>query len=174
MPVRRMVVGAVLALGFTAGTAALSRLPVRFSDEQAALLRLSWKINGVNVEACRERTLEELAEMPVHMRNPKACIGGIAPYVLDVTVDGQALPPDTVRAHGARSDRPIFVLQDMPLQAGRHDVSVRFHAVVPEGVELPPDVVVDFAWAGTLDLQGGEVALVTLDHAGRALQIRRP
>jgi hypothetical protein len=174
MSAGRMSAAFALAVVVTFGTAALSRLSVRFSHTETAMLRLSWKINGVTVEACRERTPEELAALPVHMRNPKACIGGIAPYVLEVTVDGTTLPPDTVRAHGARSDRPLFVLQDMPLRPGRHDVSVRFLAVIPDGVEAPADGILELAWSGPLDLAERDVALITLDGSARALQVRLP
>ena len=174
MSARRWSFAAALAVGLTLGTAALSRMPVRFAHTETAMLRLSWKINGVTVEACRERTPEELAALPVHMRNPKACIGGIAPYVLEVTLDGATLAPDTVRAHGARSDRPLFVLRDLPVRPGVHDVSVRFRAMIPDGVEVPTDGVVELAWSGTLNLAERDVALVTLDGSARALQVRLP
>lgn len=170
----RLASAAVLAVVFTLGTAALSRLPVRFSHTETAMLRLSWKINGVTVEACRERTPEEMEALPVHMRNPRACIGGIAPYVLDVTLDGTALPPDTVRARGARSDRPLFVLQDLRVRPGRHDVSVRFWAVIPDGVEAPADGILELSWSGSLELAERDVALVTLDGTARALRIQLP
>lgn len=174
MSVARRTFAVALAVGLTLGTAALSRRPVRFAHTETAMLRLSWKINGVTVEACRERTPEELAALPVHMRNPKACIGGIAPYVLEVTLDGATLPPDTVRAHGARSDRPLFVLRDLPVRPGRHEVSVRFRAVIPDGVEPPADGILELAWSGPLDLAERDVALITLDGTARALQVRLP
>ena len=174
MSVWRRALAAALAVGLTLGTAALSRTPVRFAHTETAMLRLSWKINGVTVEACRERTPDELAALPVHMRNPRACIGGIAPYVLEVMLDGATLPPDTVRAHGARSDRPLFVLQDLPVRPGRHDVSVRFRAVIPDGVQAPADGIVELAWSGPLDLAERDVALITLDGSARALQVRLP
>jgi hypothetical protein len=174
MSARRTAAGTALAVLLTLGTAGLSRVPVRFSHPDVAMLRLSWKINGVTVEACRVLTAEELEALPVHMRNPKACIGGIAPYVLDVTLDGTVLAPDTVRAHGARSDRPIFVLRDMPVAPGRHDVVVRFWAVIPKGVEPPPEGIVQLSWSGALTLGEQDVALVTLDETARALEVRFP
>jgi hypothetical protein len=170
----RVLVAGGLAVVLTAGTAALSRLPVRFSHTETAMLRLSWKINGVSVEACRERTPEELEALPVHMRNPKACIGGLAHYVLEVTVDGVPMTPDTVRAHGARSDRPLSVLRDIPLVPGQHDVAVQFRAIIPDGVTPPPDGITLLHWAGVLTLAERDVALVTLDGTARALQLRLP
>ncbi|HSG08543.1 MAG TPA: hypothetical protein VLA36_09300 [Longimicrobiales bacterium] len=174
MSVWRRSAAVALAVGLTLGTAALSRMPVRFAHKGDAMLRLSWKINGVTVEACRERSPEELAALPVHMRNPEACIGGIAPYVLEVTLDGATLPSDTVRARGARGDRPLFVLQDLPVRPGRHDVSVRFRALIPDGVEAPADGILELAWSGPLELAERDVALITLDGSARALQVRLP
>lgn len=174
MSPRRTATAVALALALTMATAGLSRVPVRFSHPDVAMLRLSWKINGVTVEACRQLTAEELEALPVHMRNPRACIGGIAPYVLEVTLDGTVMAPDTVRAHGARSDRPLFVLRDLPVAPGPHDVAVRFRAVIPEGVDPPPGGIVQLAWSGSFTLDARDVALVTLDGTARALQLRLP
>ena len=63
MSVWRRSAAVALAVGLTLGTAALSRMPVRFAHTGTAMLRLSWKINGVTVEACRERSPEELAAL---------------------------------------------------------------------------------------------------------------
>ena len=174
MSTGRTAAGAAVALALTLATAGLSRVPVRFSHDDDALLRLSWKINGVTVEACRELTAEELEALPVHMRNPRACIGGIAPYVLEVTLDGTVMAPDTVRAHGARSDRPLFVLRDLPVSPGPHDVAVLFRAVVPEGVDPPPGGILQLDWSGSFTSAPRDVALITLDGTARALQLRLP
>jgi len=170
----RRTVAVALALLLTAGTAWLSRVPVRFSAPDDGLLRLSWRIEGVTVEACRQRTPEELAELPVHMRNPQACIGGLAPYLLYLTVDGAILSEDTFHAAGARQDRPVFVLRDVPLAPGRHEVEVRFQALIPEGVEPSGQGIRELNWSGTVTLEGREVALLTLAGSGRALEIRLP
>lgn len=167
----RKGVAAVVAVGLTVATAALSRVPVSFSADDQGQLRLSWRVEGVTAEACRPLSAEELARLPVHMRNPKACIGVIASYHLQVTVDGAATVQDTIRPPGARGDRPITVLRELPLAPGPHRVGVRFDALLPEGVPVPEGVA-SLAWEGAVDVGRGDVVLLTLDDRARAL-VRR-
>jgi hypothetical protein len=168
----RFVVGGVLAVALVAATAALSRLPAAFSAPDDALLRLSWRMTGATAEACRTLSPEELEKLPVHMRNPQACIGHIASYVITVRVDGTSVLGDTVRPAGARGDRPITVLRDLPLVPGRHGIAVAFDALLPEGVDLPESALRSLSWNGEVDVDPRGVALVTLDPEGRRLEYR--
>lgn len=170
----RGVAGVIVAVLLTLGIAAGSRVPVTFSASDEALLRLSWRMRGITAEECRTLTREELERLPVHMRNPQACIGVIAPYALTLSVDGVVLAADTVRPPGARGDRPLNVLREYPLAPGEHRVSVLFRAVLPDGVEVPAEGIRELAWEGPLRLSGRDVALVTLDEAGRVLVARGP
>lgn len=165
------VVGGVLAVVLTVLTSWASRTPVSFSDPDEALLRLSWRQDGVTVEACRDRTPEELAEMPVHMRNPRACIGDIASYHLVVRLDGNEVLADTVRPAGLRGDRPVYVLADLPLTPGRHEASVTFEALLPEGFE-PPEGLRSRGWSGTVELGSGQIGLITWDDESGRLELR--
>ena len=169
----RRMVGAFLAVGLTVGTAALSRVSVEFSHPDQALLRLSWRVEGVALEECRERTPEELERLPVHMRNARACIGTIAPYTLHVTVDGRTVVTDTVVAPGARGDRPIPVFAEVPLRPGTYEVEVRFDAILPEGAE-PPGNLPDLDWDGNVTVGGREIALLTLAEDRSGLVLRTP
>ena len=166
-PLRKGVAG-IVAVGLTVATAALSRVPLSFSADDQGQLRLSWRVEGVTAEACRTLPEEELARLPAHMRNPKACIGVIASYHLQVTVDGATAVQDTIRPPGARGDRPITVLRELPLAPGRHRVSVRFDALLPEGVPAPEGVT-SMAWEGAVDVGRGDVVLLTLDDRARNL-----
>ena len=168
----RVVLAAAAAVALTLAISAGSRIPVTFSEPDDALLRLSWRTRGITTEECRTLPQEELERLPVHMRNPQACIGLIAPYALTVSVDGTLLATDTVRPPGARGDRPLNVLREFPLPPGEHQVEVRFRAVFPEGVEPPDEGLRELSWEGSLRLGGRDVALVTLDEAGRALGVR--
>ncbi|HSG48553.1 MAG TPA: hypothetical protein VLA43_12110, partial [Longimicrobiales bacterium] len=170
----RAGLAAMVAVVLTVLTAAGSRVPVTFSGEEEALLRLSWRMPGIATEACRTLTAEELARLPVHMRNPQACIGVIASYAMEVRVDGTVLARDTVSPRGARGDRPLNVLREFPLPAGEHDVAVSFLAILPEGVEVPAEGVRELSWEGQLHLQGRDVALVTLDPSASRLEVRTP
>ena len=168
---RRVGVGVASAVLLVA-MAALSRVPLRFAGPDDALLRLSWRMKGVSAEACRTLTPEELEKLPVHMRNPRACIGHIASYRLSVRVDGALALIDTVRPAGARGDRPITLLRDLPLAPGSHRVEVRFDAILPEGVTPPDDGILRLQWNGAVDIPPRGVALVTLDPGGRKLELR--
>ncbi|MBT3498535.1 MAG: hypothetical protein HOD00_02165 [Gemmatimonadales bacterium] len=166
------VVGAVVAVLMTVGISWMSRAPFEFGADGEALIRLSWRVDGVTVEACRTLSEEELADLPIHMRNPDACIGQMAPFVFRATLSGVALVNDTLSPGGARGDRPIYVLRDLSVAPGRHDLTVHFDAIVPEGADVG-DAIVAYTWEGEIELTGGTVALLTLDDRG-AFVLRQP
>ncbi len=172
MSALKNVAGAVLAVTIVVATAGLGRLPVSFNTDDHALVRLSWRMDGVTAEACRERTQEELERLPVHMRNPEACIGEIAPYEIRLTLNGEEVALDTVRAAGARGDRPVYVFSDLPVEAGPHQLSVRVTALLDPGAEVGEGIT-SLNWDGTVVLEPREVALVTLDDSGGELVVRR-
>lgn len=165
------VLGVAVALALTVLTAALSQVSVDLSGGDRGILRLSWRNEGVTVQACRELSDEELASLPVHMRNPTACIGQIASYRLSVTVDGNVLLDDTLRPAGARGDRPVYVLHEFPVEPGARGVTVRYTALLPEDAD-PPVGIVSLSWSGTIHPGVGEVALITLDDDTQELVVR--
>lgn len=167
------VLAAFVAIAMTGGVAWLSQAPTDLGGNDA-VIRLSWRIAGVHVEACRTRTEDELAALPVHMRNPRECTRALAPFALDVTVGGRAVVRDTVFPRGMRGDRPVYVLRDLPAEPGPVALSVRFEAVLAEGAAPPDGVPTRYAWNGEISLASGDVALLTLDGAGKNLVLRRP
>lgn len=166
------VFGAGLAVVMTFAVAWLSRVPTDFAGDADALIRLSWRVDGVTVQACETLSEEELAKRPIHMRNPQACIGTIAPFELVATLGGQTIVHDTISPGGIRGDRPIYVFRDTPVIPGRSVLSVRFEAVVPEGAELDGAVTL-LTWEGEIELAPGDVALLTMDDHG-AFVLRTP
>jgi len=180
----RRVAATVVAVLLTTGVAALSRLPVTLTRSDEARLRLSWRLQGRAGEDCRRPSPEELERLPVHMRNPAACIGRITPYRLEVGVDGRTVVVDTLHAAGARADRPIYVFREIRLPPGDHRVAVRFRALTgalpgaeaggdPPAAEDPPTGD-SSAWAidEVVRLREREIALVTYDRERRALTVR--
>jgi hypothetical protein len=165
------LLGAAVALLLVGATAALSRTPLSIGGSEDALLRLSWRNDGIPVEQCRERSAEELAALPVHMRAPTDCSGGLAPYRLRLIVDGALVVDDTIRPAGARGDRPVYVLREHMMSPGDRSVVVRYEALLPDGV-LPSGGITEVAWEGSLSIRAGTVALVTLDASGTALEVR--
>lgn len=166
--VAAVILGSLLAVG----VAVLTRAPVQFADGGDALIRLSWRLEGVTVEECQELSAEELADLPIHMRNPQACIGQIADYELSVRLSGSEVLLDTLEPGGARGDRPIYVLADLPVAAGPHDVAVRFSALVSEA--YAGEGPTEFTWTGIVEPGSGDIVLITLDESGTALVNRSP
>lgn len=163
----RRAAAVLLAVALTAGVAWLSRAPTEFGSGANAVIRLSWRVAGVPVEACRTRTEEELAALPVHMRSPRECSRALAPFALDVALDGRAVVRDTVFPKGARADRPVYVYRDLPVSPGRAALSVQFEAVLGHGVQPGDSTATRYAWDGELDLDAGDVALLTASGPGR-------
>lgn len=171
---RRHLLGALLAVAVTAGIAALSRVPFEAEDD-GAVLRLSWRTRSERVQSCRRLSPEELAELPEHMRRTEVCEGRVLPYTLTVAVDGRTLVDDTVRGGGARGDRPIFVLRELPLAPGEHDVRVSFVRQGEAGSSAHAQATPARMEIRRRErLRAGEVLLVTYDPDLRALVTRTP
>lgn len=148
--------------------AAASRVPIASLDADGAVVRLSWRLRAEEGAECRRPTQAELDRLPVHMRNPDACIGDLAPYELRVEVDGSPRVSRVVRPAGVRGDRPIFVYEELRLDPGRHALSVRFGAVGAENGRDPA-----LSLDTTVELEPGRIVLVSRGSDGR-LEARRP
>lgn len=168
------VVLRAIAVLFTAlGAAAvawLSQVPMPQGADEA-LIRLSWRTQGVSIEECRTLTPAELERIAPHMRRPQECIGGIADYELVLRVEGREPLVDTIAPAGVRHDRPLYVFQDVTVPPGDYAVSVSFAALVPEDFENG-DQPFTFQWSGRMTLEPRDIGLVTLDAAGASL-VRR-
>lgn len=122
-PLRLLAATAVTVLAAWA-LAASSGAPIRWHDDDAAELRLSWSGRPERIETCRVLSEEELAERPAHMRRSTECEGRSATYDLLVSADGATLDSLVVRGSGARGDRPVFFLRGYPLEPGTRRVRV--------------------------------------------------
>ena len=158
----RMLLAGALALALALGVAWLSQAPTTYARDDDALLRLSWRVAGLRVEECRPRTVEELEALAPHMRTPEVCVGGGADYELLVELDGAAVVHDTIRAGGARGDRPIYVYRDIDLSPGRYALRVAFGALLPEGFAVD-GARLTHAFDGQVDVTPTEVVLIALD-----------
>jgi hypothetical protein len=113
---------AVVLFGMTRASAA----PVPFHSANSARLRMSWTARPERIEVCRTLSAAELAEREEHMRQRVDCDGRAATYLLSVEVDGRSVNRSVVRGGGLRHDRPIHLLSDVEIPAGRHHVLVTF------------------------------------------------
>ena len=151
---------AVTAL-LVVGIGALSRLTATVTDTDDGLFRMSWRLQGIRIEECRTLSAEEIAALPAHMRRAEDCTGRFADYELEVRIDGAMALTDTIAPAGARRDRPLYVLRDLPLDAGSHEIEVSFDALVPDGTD-PGALPLGYRWEGRVDLGEREIVLVTL------------
>lgn len=150
------------------GIVALSQVPWAAAPGTDGALRLAWRYRSALVDECREPTAEELSRVPAHMRQHRVCERRLLPYELSVQVDGRRLALDTIRAGGARADRPLSLYRESPLAPGRHAIVVRFTPIVTApGVAVPPTLVLDTS----VSVAAHRVVLVTLDDGGTRLLI---
>jgi len=170
----RRVGGGVLALGGIVALALLSAGSWTAEESDHAVLRLAWRVRGVRVESCRALTPDELAALPAHMRQDTVCVGQVLPYHLTVNLDGVTLVTDSIRAAGARSDRPLFVSRSLPAPAGTYRLQIIFERDATEGaVTVSSDRPARLAVDTTVVLERGTITLVTYDPDGRRLVLRR-
>lgn len=163
------LLAAVVTAGLALLVAALSQWPVE-REAIESIIRLSWRTEPVRAEECRTLTDEELAEIPAHMRRAEECVGEYVDYELSITVD-RSTRVDTVSPSGLRRDRPVYVLRELRVPPGDHAVEVHFQPVAPDWYEGEADFT-GLAWRGTVSLERDEVGLITLNAAGRALELR--
>ncbi len=182
----RRGVGVVVVLVALIGIGALSRVPLAAREHAVAELRLSWRMRSEPERVCRTRTPEELARLPVHMREEEVCERRTLPYRLNVTVDGVMLENRVVLAAGAQGNRPFHVFGGFPLQPGVRTVRIELtreggdtlsppvahprdgaaptHALPQRG---PQQLVLDTS----LTVGRGEVRVVTFDEQAERLRV---
>jgi hypothetical protein len=183
----RNVFGLVLVAAALLGLDALSRAGYVADPADHALVRLAWRARGTRVRECRHRTAEELARLPVHMREDEVCEGRVLPFGLRVRLDEGAGDSAVIRPAGAREDRPVYVYRDLLVTPGSHRIRVEFariglgsdslsekeHLELPhpehaEALAGPARVVLDTV----VTLGEREIALVTYDADAQRLVVR--
>lgn len=177
----RIGLGAGVAVASALSMGVLTRFVYTAEVGDQAELRLTWRARAAPVEECRRLTESEQAALPVHMRREVICEGRVSSYRLEVVVDGESWHSSTVKGSGARGDRPLYVFDAVRLDPGHHEVHVVFERMgagerddatierdprsssVPDRLELRE----------RLDLEAGDVALVTYDATARRLVLRQ-
>ena len=176
----KRIAGALLVT--TIAIAALNVLalaPYQPASAGTALLRLSWRMRGNVEEKCRDRSAAELEKIPIHMRTARVCERDAVDYELNVAIDGREVLARRLAAAGARGDRPIYVLEEFPLEPGPHRVRIALTADRHDNDDDDHDdddddddederTVLD----QTIEFQRGRIRLVTLD-ADRTPRIAR-
>lgn len=166
MTLGRSAVAMLVGLVITVALAAGSRVPWNADSSHDAQLVLSWRGVSESRDLCREPTEEDLSGLPSHMRPDRICEERLAEYQLTLALDGVVLVDRTVRPAGARGDRPIYVLERIPVAPGTHRIEVGFTPIESTangslngsigestGIELEQ----------TAHFESGQVVLVTRD-----------
>jgi hypothetical protein len=155
--------------------ASVAPMPVHSSPD--AVLRVAWSARPERVERCRERSAEELAALPAHMRQPVACEGAAAEYRLTVTRNGLRFVDRVVRGGGLRHDRRLYVLEEIPMSPGDVTIDVRFDRLGTDagdasgaaGATVPPRL----SLTEQLSVREREVVLVTYSAERQSLVVVR-
>jgi hypothetical protein len=120
------ILAVIVACACVAAIVRASSVHVRAHPSSDSQLRLAWSARPERVEDCRQRSEEELARLPQHMRQPFACEGTTAAYRLQVSVAGKLTVDRVVRGGGMRHDRRLYVLEEVPISPGDREIQVRF------------------------------------------------
>lgn len=90
-----------------------------------ALIKLSIVHEPQLVQACRQRTPEELAKLPPNMRAPMNCPRERAPLVAEVELDGRLVLQQVAQPSGLAHDGRATLYHRLVTTAGPHDIAVR-------------------------------------------------
>ncbi len=170
--------GVAAALAVTVGIAWASTVPLTPHGRGDSMLRLAWSARAERLEVCRKQSEEELAKLPVHMRQAEICEGVSARYRLEVRRNEQVIVDQIVQGGGLRHDRPLYVFHEIRQPAGDASFSVQFVRVDaaddpnvrpdPQGRQAS-DVPRVMRLERRLNLRQGRVLLVTYDPDRREL-----
>lgn len=167
------------AIGVTAACAAalaaLSAWPMPGDPPEHALLRLDWRVRSEEAGDCLRPTQAELERLPIHMRNPDACLGALPPYRLRLWVDDTLEADDVVTGGGARQDRPLTVYRAVPVAPGTHRIRAEFvrsaETLTDDDGRRPPIALQVETEAA---LAPGEVLLIVRRQDTGVLEVRSP
>lgn len=140
-----------------AGLAWASQLTAGSSPASGAV-RLAWRLPGQSWLDCRPLSAEEIARMPVHMRQTQDCRTVHLHYRLRAWTDGRLVVDRAVAPLGAQSDRPLYVEQDLALAAGIHALRVEFMPT-----DDPKHAGMTLTFEDRITVSAGHARLVTFD-----------
>jgi hypothetical protein len=184
------IFGAALAAALMAGVVWASNAPLTAHRSSDSILRLAWSARPERVEDCRQRSPEELAQLPQHMRQPIVCEGTTAEYRLQVWIDGRLVADRVVHGGGLRRDRRLYVFEEVALPPGEAAIDVRFDRIqtgqpatadpgsaAPHPAQQPTpaqrgEIPAHLSIAERLRFAPREVTMVTYDSDRRGLVVR--
>jgi hypothetical protein len=123
--------GAVFAIALMAVMVWASNAPLTAHRSADAVLRLAWSARPERVEKCRQRSADEQAGLPPHMRQPMECEGRTAEYRLQVRLEGALAVDRVVHGGGLRRDRRLYVFEEVAIPPGEANIDIRFDRITP-------------------------------------------
>ena len=102
-------------IGYFATSPAYTFLP-----KDMALIKLTFSHAGLRKEPCRERSAEELKEMPRHLRKKKDCPRERSPVEVEMKLNGEIIYSATVSPSGLSHDLASPIYERIRLPAGEH------------------------------------------------------
>jgi hypothetical protein len=123
---RHLLLGGLATLALCLAIAVVSAWPQwRSLPQDTALLRLSFTHGGDRSASCRERTPEELAELPPNMRRKTVCDRRRPPVYVELEINGALVLAAELPPRGIAGSGPSQIYQRFLLPAGVHDIAVR-------------------------------------------------
>lgn len=139
--------------------------PFHQLEPQQALLRLSMLHPGVPLADCRQRSAEELAKLPAHMRTAQDCPRERSPLRVRVALDDRTIVDESFAPSGLSRDGAAAAYRRIAIPAGAHRIRVGVNDDVRRG-----DV---FTTAERdLHLAPGQVVLIDFDPRRGGVIIR--
>lgn len=163
--VARYAAQAILYAAFVAVIGYFSNRPVyEHLPADDALLKVSLSHAGARMQACRQRSAEELAKLAPNMRAQSVCPRERAPIVVDVDLDGTRVFHVVAPPSGFARDGASTIYRRMPIVAGKHRITARLADTADGAFRYTHDA--------TLDLAPGRVVVVDFDPAQGGFVVR--
>jgi hypothetical protein len=106
-------------IGYFATSPAYTFLPKGMS-----LIKLTFSHAGKRKEPCRERSAEELKEMPSHLRKKKDCPRERSPVEMEMKLDGEVIYAAIVTPSGLSHDLASPIYERIRLPSGEHQLKL--------------------------------------------------
>jgi len=151
----------VFAMALVAGIGRLAHLPLG-SPRLDSALRLALRTPRAQLEVCTERSEEELAKLPIHMRQQRDCVVTAVAYRLRVAIDGGPRLDRELTHHGIRGNRPLVIDELLAVEPGARPVTVDFEPIVPAGREAEAGELPTYHLEGTVDFAAGRISIAAL------------
>jgi len=93
--------------------------------EGSAQIKLSFAHGAARKVDCRKLTAQEIAKLPPKERRPNTCARERIPLHVQLTLDGELLYDDRLKATGLASDGPARTYRKFIVPAGPHTITAR-------------------------------------------------